>query len=200
MTEKLFIYDFETTGVKYWENGIHQIAGRIRIDGTDVEKFNFHVRPFPDDVIEESALAVAGVTKEQIFNYPPPAQVFLKIKTMLNKYIDQYNNKDKFHLVGYNIAAFDNLFFREFFIKNNHKYFGSYFWSDPLDCFILAAEFFKRERDTFPDFKQATVAKRLGIHVDEKKLHDADYDIELCSQIYDMIGNPEFPKREGEEE
>ena len=30
---KLFFYDLETTGVKHWKNGIHQISGRIVIDG-----------------------------------------------------------------------------------------------------------------------------------------------------------------------
>lgn len=31
--EKLFFYDLETTGVKYWQNGVHQISGAIVIDG-----------------------------------------------------------------------------------------------------------------------------------------------------------------------
>ena len=26
---KLFFYDLETTGVKFWKNGIHQISGKI---------------------------------------------------------------------------------------------------------------------------------------------------------------------------
>ncbi len=30
---KILYYDLETTGVKYWKNGIHQIAGMVEIDG-----------------------------------------------------------------------------------------------------------------------------------------------------------------------
>lgn len=41
--EKLFFFDLETTGVKYWKNGIHQISGAIVIDGEVKERFNFIV-------------------------------------------------------------------------------------------------------------------------------------------------------------
>jgi DNA polymerase-3 subunit epsilon len=34
------------------------------------------------------------------------------------------------------------------------------------------------------DFKLRSVAKQVGIEVDESKLHDAQYDIELTYQIY----------------
>ena len=37
------------------------------------------------------------------------------------------------------------------------------------------------------DFKQATVAKELGVVIDVEKLHDASYDIELCHAIYDKV-------------
>ena len=51
--EKLFIFDIETTGVKYWKNGIHQISGIILIDGEVKEEFNFKVQPFKDALIED---------------------------------------------------------------------------------------------------------------------------------------------------
>lgn len=37
------------------------------------------------------------------------------------------------------------------------------------------------------DFKQGTVAKALGIEVDDSKLHDAKYDIDICHAIYDKV-------------
>ena len=30
---KLLFFDLETTGIKYWRNGVHQISGEIVIDG-----------------------------------------------------------------------------------------------------------------------------------------------------------------------
>ena len=59
---KLFFYDLETTGLKFWKNGIHQISGCIEIDGDVKEEFNFHVKPNPACVIEDEALYVSGVT------------------------------------------------------------------------------------------------------------------------------------------
>lgn len=35
---KLLFYDLETTGIKYWRNGIHQISGEIVIDGEVKER------------------------------------------------------------------------------------------------------------------------------------------------------------------
>ena len=48
----------------------------------------------------------------------------------------------------------------------------------------FAAEFLKEERSKFPNFKLSTVAKALGIVVDETKLHEALYDSILTRSIY----------------
>ena len=38
-----------------------------------------------------------------------------------------------------------------------------------------------------PDFKQATVAKYLGVNVNDTLLHDANYDLALCREIYNKV-------------
>lgn len=184
---KLFFYDLETTGVKFWKNGIHQISGCIEIDGDVKEEFNFHVKPNPACVIEDEALDVSGVTLEQINAYPDMNVVYNQVKTMLSKYVNRYNKYDKFFLVGYNNAPFDNQFFRAFFVQNNDNYFGSYFWSSAIDVMVLAANHLKSTRHTMEDFKLKTVANTLGVTVDESKLHDALYDIYLTRAVYRKI-------------
>lgn len=67
---KLLFFDLETTGVNPGKNGIHQISGMIEIDGVEKERFDFHVQPNPKAIIEEQALSVAGVTREQVLAYP----------------------------------------------------------------------------------------------------------------------------------
>ena len=184
---KLFFYDLETTGVKHWKNSIHQISGRIVIDGELKEEFNFKTKPNPNCIIEEEALAVAGIKKEDLENYQPFNQTYKEIVNMLSKYVDKYNKKDKFHLVGYNNASFDNQFLRAFFVQNLDNYFGSWFWSDSIDVMVLASNFLREKRDSLENFKLMTVAKHLDIEVEEEKLHDALYDIHLTQQIFNKV-------------
>lgn len=184
---KLFVYDLETTGVKYWKNGIHQIAGKIIIDGEIKEEFNFKVKPFKDAIIEDDALKVGGITRSDLETYEKMDSVYHKLVSMLGKYVNKFNRKDKFHLVGYNNAAFDNQFFRAFFTQCGDAYFGSWFWADSIDVFVLASHYLMSQRSQLINFKQGTVAEYLGIEVQEDKLHDAQYDIDICWEIYKKV-------------
>lgn len=184
---KLFFYDLETTGTMVHRHGIHQISGKIVIDGKEMESFDYHVQPNPRAQIDPEALKIAGVTKEQIMAYPPMGEIFKILIQMLSKYVDRYDRKDKFFLVGYNISAFDNPLFRAFFVQNGDDYFGSWFWPNCLDVYVLATSMLAKMRAEMKDFKQGTVAKALGIEVDDNKLHDAKYDIDICQAIYDKV-------------
>lgn len=155
---KLFFYDLETTGTNPGRHGIHQISGEIVIDGKSVETFDFKVQPNPKAQIEDAALAVGGVTREQIMAYPPMGQVYTQLVTMLAKYVNKYDKTDKFHLVGYNNRGFDDNFFRGFFLQNGDNYFGSWFWADSIDVLVLASTFLADRRADLPNFKLATVA------------------------------------------
>lgn len=184
---KLLFFDLETTGVKYWKNGIHQISGEIMIDGETKETFNFNVSPNPRCEVDDEALKVCGVTKEQIFAYPAMDEVYRQFVSMLSKYVDKYRKDDKFFLVGYNNAPFDNYFLKAFFVQNGDTYFYSWFWVNSIDVMVLATQHLMGKRHQMKDFKQETVAHALGIKLDPEKLHDASYDIWLTKQIYSIV-------------
>ena len=184
---KLFFFDLETTGTNPGKHGIHQISGQIVIDGIVKESFDFHVQPNPKAIIEDEALAVAGVTREQIAQYPPMATVYAQLIAMLGKYVDKFSKKDKFFLVGYNNAAFDNQFLRGFFLQNADKYFGSWFWANTLDVMVLATDYLMDIRPDMENFKLSTVAETLGVQVDGDSLHNALYDIELTKAVFDIV-------------
>lgn len=184
---KIFYYDTETTGVKHWKNGIHQISGAIEIDGEIKEYFDFKIQPYEHALIEPDALAISNITIEQIATYMSFKDGYTAIMKLVCKYVDRFDKKDKFFLCGYNNCSFDNQFFRAFFVQNLDNYFGSYFWSSSIDVMVLASQKLINERHLMIDFKQSTVAKYLGIEVDETKLHDAEYDVNLLIQIYNLV-------------
>ena len=184
---KQVFYDLETTGTKFWRNGIHQLSGMVVIDGEVKEEFNFHVQPNPKAEIEDEALAVAGVTREQVMAYPPMWGVWQQFTTILAKYVDKYDKADKFFLCGYNNAPFDNQFLRAWFVQNGDNYFGSWFWSSAIDVMVLAAQALMEQRPMMKDFKLHSVATQLGIVLDESKLHDAMYDIYLTYEVYKRL-------------
>lgn len=184
---KLVFFDLETTGTNPGKNGIHQISGQIVIDGVVKESFDFHVQPNPKAIIEDEALKVGGVTREQIMAYPPMREVYAEFVAMLEKYVNKYDSKDKFFLVGYNNAAFDNQFLRGFFLQNGDKYFGSWFWSNTIDVMVLASAYLATRRPEMENFKLSTVAKTLGVNVNDDSLHNAMYDIELTKAIFDIV-------------
>lgn len=184
---KLFFFDLETTGTNSEQHGIHQLSGEIVIDGVVKEQFDLHVQPHPNAVIDPGALAVAGVTEEQIRAYPPMREVYSKLIDILAKYVDRYDKTDKFFLVGFNNGPFDNQFLRAWFGHNGDKYFGSWFWANCIDVMVMATPYLADRRSQMVNFKQGTVAKTLGITVDDTKLHDALYDIEICKSIYDIV-------------
>ena len=189
---KLLFFDLETTGIKYWRNGVHQISGEIVIYGVTKESFNFNVCPHPQCEIEEEALRICNVSKEQIQAYPPMREVYVKFVNMLSKYVDKFDKKDKFFLVGYNNASFDNHFLKAFFVQNGDHYFYSWFWVNSIDVMVLSTQHLMRKRHEMTDFKQETVARALGIQIDSAKLHDASYDIQLTKEIYNRISSLSF--------
>lgn len=191
---KILFFDLETTGIRYWRHGIHQISGEIVIDGESKESFNFHVCPNPKCDIDEEALKVCHVTKEQISQYPPMHEVYGQFIAMLSKYVDKYDRSDKFFLAGYNNASFDNYFLKAFFVQNGDNYFYSWFWVNSIDVMVLATQYLLGERHKMPDFKQETVARFLGIDLDKEKLHNAMYDIYLTKEIYKRLQSPALCK------
>lgn len=187
---KIFFFDIETTGTNFWQHGIHQISGCIDINGEAQEFFDFKVAPNPAAKIEQAALDIGRVTLEQIQAYPTMQEIYRQLITLMNKYVDRYNKQDKFYLCGFNNASFDNPFMRAFFVQNGDQYFGSWFWSNPLDTFVLATPKLAHIRHTMADFKLKTVCQHMGIEVIEEKLHDAEYDIHLTRQLYYKCTQP----------
>lgn len=186
---KIVFFDLETTGLDPKIHGIHQLGGCIEINGKVVREFDFKIKPPSGIQVDEGALKVAGITLEDLKSYPTEDFVFMAFRKMLGEFVDKFDKYDKAFLAGWNNAVFDNAFLRAFFERNGDQYFGSWFWSNTIDVMILASEYLKHDRATFPNFKLVTVAEKLLPFVDPEKAHDANYDIEMTRNIYHLITN-----------
>lgn len=194
---KVIFIDVETTGTNPERHGVTQLSGCVQIDDEVRQYFDYYVRPFPTDVIDDIALKVTGIDRRQFL--PPgdpnflqvegqvfaePFDVFADFKQMLAQYVDPYDKNDKLQFVGYNAHSFDMPFMRRFWEKNNDRFFGSWFWYPCLDVMLVWAQILQPERGRLPNFKLATVARHCGIEVDDVRLHDSQYDIDLTRHLW----------------
>lgn len=182
---KEFWCDLETTGVDPSKHGIWQIAFIIVVGEHRVE-MSYTMKPPHNDLIDRRALEVGGITEDMLKTFANPKSVFEDLKKELKTWVDPFNTHDKFHFYGYN-ARFDADFLRKFFEKMGDKYYGSWFWTPPIDVMSIAAYQLRESRDTMIDFKLRTVAKFVGIEVDDKKTHDALYDIQLTRELLSKL-------------
>lgn len=113
----------------------------------------------------------------------------LELVGILSKYVNKFDKRDKMYLVGYNNAGFDNNFLRALFTQCGDKYFGSWFYPNCMDVYVMVTPFLMGVRNDMENFKLMTVARTMGIEIDENKLHDATYDIELTRDIFYKIIN-----------
>jgi DNA polymerase III epsilon subunit-like protein len=69
---KLIYIDVETTGIPCPQSGLIQLAGAIEIDDAKPVFFQYDIQPFPSDEIDEEALQVNGITREDIATFRNP--------------------------------------------------------------------------------------------------------------------------------
>ena len=91
MKQKLIFIDVETTGVNPDCNGLTQISGCVQVDDEVAESFDYFVRPFPQDVIENSALEVTGIDRRQFLppGHPDHPVEHGIVKITLTRQIDE---------------------------------------------------------------------------------------------------------------
>lgn len=154
-----------------------------------LDRINVEVCPREDKRIEEMALSVNGYTMERLKELKKDEDGFNEFLLFLRKHINRYNKFDKCILAGYNNIHFDNNFLRRWFTDNNSKYYGSYFWSTTIDVLAEATRYLLHYRPALENMKLKTIAKAVGIKIDEDRLHDALYDIELTITIFETILN-----------
>lgn len=176
---KVFYFDVETTGLDAKKQDIIQLAYLIEIDDKVIEEGNYELQPFNYATIEPKALEISKRTVEDLKTYSQPKEIYFKLIKTLDKYVDKYNKKDKFIPAGYNVN-FDLQFLREFWFKNNNKYFGAYFdyhILDPITTLYLLAY---KGLIKVKDYHLKTICEYFKIPIEA---HDALSDIKATREV-----------------
>jgi len=180
MNKKAFWFDTETTGLSGQKNDLIQLAYLIEINGEIEEEGSVYCQPFDYNTINAKALEVNKLTVAKLKEFPTPQETYKKLQAVLDKYVDRYNREDKFSPAGYNVA-FDVNFLKNFFLKNNDKYYGAFFDYHMINVDSLLYLFDYKGIIKLENYKLVTVAKHFGI---EFNAHDALADIKTTRQVF----------------
>ena len=186
---KLCVIDVETTGLDDRKHALVQASGKILIGGKEVSSFDFKVRPFDTDEIQDEALAVNHLTLEEIASYPTADEVIPKMKEYFYQFVDHDDPKDLLTMVGFNIK-FDQGFMRSLFFKANAlNSFKNIFHYKTIDvqALVLGYLFANGLDQDMMAFHQKDCARAIGIEVDEEKLHEAQEDSSLSLKIFNKM-------------
>lgn len=183
---KVMFLDVETTGTDPAKHALVQVAGRFYCDRGLVEEFNLLMCPPGDAEIEDDALKIQGRTREQIQAFADWSEQKVAFEAMLEQHVERFNKNDKVHFIAYN-ATFDDNFMRAWFKRCNDDYYGSWFWWPPIDVSQLCGLRLMRERHQLENFKLMTVAKYLGVQVDDGEAHDAMHDITVTMRLFRQV-------------
>lgn len=186
---KVVWIDCETTGLDPYKDCIIELACLYEEweNGENKNKKVFREYCLPEykpnnfEEIEKLTGITWGLLEEKGLTQTELYNEFVKF---LGNQIDKFDKGDKAIFAAYN-AKFDNLFVRELFNRNGDQFFGSWFFSYPLDiastvltCLLTGAI------DKPENFKNATVGKHLNVEgIDKADLHSALTDIKISRNI-----------------
>jgi DNA polymerase-3 subunit alpha len=177
--------DCETTGLDPIKNDIVQFACIPVINGAAQKQFDEYCQPTNWSNIEEEALAVSGITRDQLKTFQSTETLVTKLIHFLRQF------KVKFTIAGYNVS-FDRDFLSMTFKKvNKEREYLELFTSDIRDTFKRAKRL--KTQLQSPNLKLGTLAKHFNIDiVAHNALSDISATIKVDKILSDMLGETEI--------
>jgi DNA polymerase-3 subunit epsilon len=180
---KILWFDSETGGLKPKLNPILTLAGIIEVGGKVVEEFYFKIKPFHGQIVEDGALKVNGITREEIATFEEPRIVHDKLNAILGKYCNKFDRNDKFIPGGHNVG-FDIEQLIAFYELAGDKYLFSWLDYHKFDTMTLSLLLKKKGWIDVPNVKLETMCQAFGIQI---KAHNAQEDIRATKQLWEAI-------------
>lgn len=180
---KSYLYlDSETTGLDAQKNDIIQIACIPVINGIPGKPFNEYCQPINYSAVDQEAIAIHGISLEQMKTFQSPSEMLRKFEAYLRSF------NAKFTLAGYNVG-FDKGFLTAMFAKMGvPSLYRELFEGDTHDTMLRA----KLAKGLSKNPRLSKLAEEYGISINA---HDALSDIQATIQIdkiiSDMLGDEE---------
>ena len=185
MSKNLVYVDTETTGLDPLVCGLVQISMLFEKDGEVVDTYDSKVNcsTYTRDVaVNQTALDINGVKREDIESFPSVQQVVAEIGAKLYK---NYG-KTKVKLCGFNAVSFDQYFIKEMYRQTAWDYDEFYHYKI-VDIFeavkwlqyveLIPKTFKQRLVTLVEEFGLATVSEI------EKHAHDSLWDIHMTREL-----------------
>lgn len=178
--------DVETSGLDPNRNSIVQIALIIEARGLTLE-WSSYMRPWPGAEIEDQALAVNGLSREQVQSFPSHLSVFSEFVAVMEKFVDKFDRRDKFWFRAYN-ASFDMSFVHAWARACGEKYLMSFIrW--PEQCVAQAISIKHPDRwARLQSRKLGAVCQEFGVALGENA-HDALADVRATKALWEAAYN-----------
>ena len=185
---KILFIDILTTGTNPQKCGIYAIGGILCEDSVakmkEIKKFEYRLRPFDGARIVDNSLWLGGVTRSHLLYYKKENEVLDAFMEMLSECIKLSNPEDKVFISGFNSAAFDMPFLKEWFERNGNKRFRDCFHMQPIDLLCMSAYALMSERHTMREFNLVSVSRKLGVISRTGETYSCIDNVETCVKIY----------------
>ncbi len=177
------VFDFETGGLDTQKCEILQVAAVI-IDSRTLQvktehTFKSYMKPIDFNNLDEKALEVNGITKEQLQDAPDRKVVWANFVTFINR----FNKKAKFYTApipaGSNIKNFDLPIIDR--LCNEYGTKDLFFRKHQIDVIDLVFPCFEGRNDGPANSKLGTLCEYFGIPTEG--LHDALNDVIATAKI-----------------
>jgi DNA polymerase-3 subunit epsilon len=192
--DRIFAFDFETTGLKAGVHQVHQMGILEIIDGFVTREHDIRVKKLDGRQTEQKAMSMANLTDEDLLNSPDRItykdlhSAVISILQDANGFaVDRYDKQDKIFLCGYNIGRFDISFLQDVFVVAGDLYFGSWFYGGYLDVMVLAVNACRFAKVQPADHKLGTMCRFFGVEFNESDAHDALYDVRKTYELLECL-------------
>jgi len=167
------IIDVETSGLSTDKNCILQVGSIITDSDLNVlHTYKSYVRPWEGASIEESAIAINGITEDKYKDAPTEVEAFLALQDLLRK--PKYNPPT---YVGYNVQ-FDIGFVKSLCFRNRLHMYGN--------GMIIDLQMMANDLQGIRKYSLKSTAEHLGV---KPGIHDALEDCVASLEIFRRITN-----------